>query len=483
MNITDPIRHFARLTPDAPAVLHFGETFTYSQLNRIIDSLATRFLGMGLAPRDAAGVAVSDTFGHLALTLALNRIGTASVMSRTILEGVGKVAIKKYLMDAANAANAPAGSTLVDSTWWRKPSAGAPAEPVPSCVDGTMNCVFVTSSGTTGTPKAIALSHDMIRTRQFAKWMGVRAPDGARQICTLGVENFYGFSCILRVLWTGGLVATAIPWNEIHVAIPLYQINYLVMSPAQLHKMLEVLPAGSGPFPSIEAVEIGGSALPPSLVAQARAKLCANIVVAYGAAEVGNVASAPAGILERHSGAVGFVAPGAEVQAVDPDHRPLPVGAEGIIRVRNAGRIDGYCGDADATAKAFRDGWFYPGDFGSVSRDGLLTVSGRTGEMINAGGVKVSPRYVEDIVLQNKDVSEAAAFAVPHASTGIDEIWVAIVQKSQVDMKALNAFCVQRLGPAAPKSFLLADALPRNANGKVLLDQLVKMAGTANKIA
>ena len=185
--------------------------------------------------------------------------------------------------------------------------------------------------------------------------------------------------------------------------------------------------------------------------------------------------------LERYPGAVGFVSPGVEVQAVDADDRPLPAGAEGVLRIRSPNCVDGYLGDAQASALAFKGGWFYPGDVGSVSSDGLVCISGRTREMINAGGVKVSPRLIEDIVLENPDIADAAAFVVPGAS-GLDEIWLAIVQKKPVDAQALHALCVQRLGQKAPKSILLANELPRSANGKVLLDELVKMAGSATKI-
>jgi acyl-coenzyme A synthetase/AMP-(fatty) acid ligase len=483
MNITDPIRRVAQLSPDAAAVIHFGKVVTYRELNGVVDALAGRMLGMGLRPGDAAAILVSDSYGHLALTLALARIGVAAVISRDVAKGVGGVALKTCFVDAARATEAVGGGALVDDGWWRSPAAADQVAAVPSCPDGKAICVFVSSSGTTGVPKALALSHDMMRTRLFAKWLAIRAPDNARQICTLGLESYYGLYSVLRVLWTGGLVATAIKWGDIHAAIPLYQFNCLVMSPAQLHALLESLPENAGPFPSIDAIEIGGSTLPPRLAGQARARLCANIHVTYGAAEAGIVAGAPVAVLERDPGSVGFIAPGVEVQAVDADHRPLPAGAEGTIRIRSGNCIDSYRGDAEATAKSFKDGWFYPGDVGSVSGNGFLAISGRTGEMINAGGVKVSPQSIEDVVLMNQDVSEAAAFSMTHAATGVQEIWAAIVQKNPVDMDALHSFCVQRLGQRAPRSILLVKALPRNENGKVLRDQLIKLAASASKIA
>jgi acyl-CoA synthetase (AMP-forming)/AMP-acid ligase II len=476
MNITDPIRRIAQLTPEAVAVLHFGNVVTYREFNALIDSLATRISGIGLRPGDAAGLLGANHYGPLALTLALARLGVAAAISRPVVEGVGGVSLKACFVDTAGAGAAVAGSVMVDDSWWRSPSSAEQGAPVPSWPDGKATCLLVSSSGTTGVPKAIALSHDTLRTRLFAKWLAMRAPDSARQICTLGLESYYGFYSTLRVLWTGGLVVTALKWSDFHVAIPSHKLNSLIMSPAQLHALLGALPQGAGPFPTLEVMEVGGSMLPSSLASQARARLCENIHVAYGAAEAGVVASAPLAVLERHPGTVGFIAPGIEVQAVDADHRPLPAGAEGIIRIRSANCIAAYHGDPEASTKSFRDGWFYPGDVGSVSGNGLLAISGRSSEIINSGGVKVSPQLVEDVVLMNPDVSEAAAFAVPDAATGMQEIWVAIVQKNPVDTDALHGLCVQRLGQKAPKSFLLVKELPRNENGKVLRDQLTKMA-------
>src|SRR5262249_17576428 len=158
-------------------------------------------------------------------------------------------------------------------------------------------------------------------------------------------------------------------------------------------------PADAGPFPSVQVIEVGGSALPARLAAQARARLCGNIQNAYGAAEVAYVAGARTEILESRPGAVGFIAPGIEVQAVDAEHRPLAQGSEGMLRIRSATCIDGYLGDPQATARAFHDGWFYPGDHGAVAEDGQLIVTGRAGEVINAGGVKANPREIEEVLL------------------------------------------------------------------------------------
>ena len=481
MNITDPIRRHAQQSPEALAVVRAGDVVTYRELDRVIDALAARLAGLGLGAGDAAGVMVSGRYGRLALTLALARIGAAAATVRKPAKSLGGVALKTCFVDASISSNAVAGCIKVDREWWRIPAATQRVPPVPPHPDGGAICLIVTSSGTTGTAKALALSHDIMCTRLRARSAVLPIPERPRQLCMLGLGTHYGMAGVLQALWSGGLVTMAFN-GSLHGAIQLYQLNYLVMSPAQLHGLLDQLPEGAGPFPSLEVVEIGGSLIPARLARLARKRLCANTWVAYGASETGNVAVASLAALENNPGAAGFVTAGVEVEAVDADARPLPAGVEGTIRIRGENCIGAYLGDAAASAMAFRDGWFYPGDVGSVSGKGLLTIAGRTDELINAGGLKVSPQVIEDVVLMNPDVSEAAAFAAPNAATGMQEIWIAIVQSRPVDTAALCAFCVERLGPAgAPTSVLVVEALPRNRNGKVLRDQLVKAADAKSK--
>ena len=158
-----------------------------------------------------------------------------------------------------------------------------------------------------------------------------------------------------------------------------------------------------------------------------------------------------------------------------PHDRPLPPNTEGILRIRGANVIAGYVGDEAASAAVFRDGWFYCGDIGAVSPDGLLTVSGRDGDFINAGGNKLSPLVVEDVLLSLPQVTEAAAFGVPDRM-GVVQIWAAIVSAAPVEMTVLQALCRDRLAEKAPKFIIQIKGLPRNANGKLVRAELIRFA-------
>jgi acyl-coenzyme A synthetase/AMP-(fatty) acid ligase len=110
-----------------------------------------------------------------------------------------------------------------------------------------------------------------------------------------------------------------------------------------------------------------------------------------------------------------------------------------------------------------------------VSPEGLLTISGRDGDFINAGGNKMNPAVIETVLLSLPQVTEAAAFGVPDRM-GVVQIWAAIVSAAPVDMAALQALCREKLAGKAPKYIVQIKGLPRNANGKIVRTELIRFA-------
>src|SRR5262249_39526431 len=130
-----------------------------------------------------------------------------------------------------------------------------------------------------------------------------------------------------------------------------------------------------------------------------------------------------------------------------------------------------------AAALALRDGFFYPGDIGSLSEHGCLVISGRVAEVLNLGGEKIRPGIVEEVLCRSPSVADAAVFTVPN-SFGIDELWAAIEARGAFNEQALRAFCEQNLAPfQRPARYLLVDPLPRHAKHKIAGDQLRQLAG------
>src|SRR5262249_7763794 len=139
---------------------------------------------------------------------------------------------------------------------------------------------------------------------------------------------------------------------------------------------------------NIEVLVCAGDVLSRSLSDRLRSRICSHLIAAYGSTEASMSACAHAHEIADTPRAVGFVTPGVTIQIVDQSGTILPPGQEGRVRIKSEYAVDGYFGNPEESSKVFRDGWFYPGDIGSLNSDGLLAVAGREQAVLNLGGDK-----------------------------------------------------------------------------------------------
>jgi acyl-CoA synthetase (AMP-forming)/AMP-acid ligase II len=170
--------------------------------------------------------------------------------------------------------------------------------------------------------------------------------------------------------------------------------------------------------------------------------------------------------------AVGFVTPGVTVQIVDASGTILPPGKEGYVRVNSEYAVGSYFGNPEESGKVFREGWFYPGDLGTLSPQGLLTITGREHAVLNLGGDKISPETIELVLAQFEGVAEAAAVSVPN-EYGNNEICALLVCREQPDERMLRSHCEANIPRTfVPSRYFFVDRLPHNEMGKLDRRQL-----------
>ncbi len=258
-----------------------------------------------------------------------------------------------------------------------------------------------------------------------------------------------------------------------------YRVQCLVGSPGGYENLLrwyETYPAYQS---DIEVMFCGGDVLSRSLSERLRARICSHLVTAYGSTEASMSATAHAHEIAHVPRAVGFVTPGVTVQVVDASGTILPPGEEGAVRIRSAYAVDGYFGNPDATAEVFRNGWFYPGDIGTLSADNLLVVSGREQTVLNSAATRSTRRRSRRCSGSSTASSRRAHSAVPN-ELGISEICAVVVSREGIDEQMLRAHCEALLPRTfVPARFLRADRLPRNEMGKIDRRQLAAIAAEA----
>ncbi len=470
MAFVEQLLDTARPRGDHPAIEDGARTVTYAELPAEIEAWSGRRRGAGIGPGDLVAVAMADSAEHLLLLAALGNIG-ATIQSlapdlarRDMEQALGARPVRALIADPETVL--VEGPMRLTPKKLRRASPGAGSAVTVAPDDPFL---LIQSSGTTGQPKTHLRSH-----AQFARWVRryARAQGwvpSTRCFCMTPMSFNVGRSISLGMLLTGATVVVhrPEPLDQTVETVRRAGITYLKVTPSHLRAFLGLDRADFPLFPTVLAMVCGSAPLLRAERDEARRRLTPNVCEQFGTNEGGLMAFAAPRDLTTHPDAVGRVVEGIEAQVVDADGRCLPPGEVGEIRFRGDGIASAYLDDDDASARTFRDGWFYPGDLASLDRDGFLFHKGRVDDVINNEGAKFYPVEVEAVLREHPAVAEAAVVGLAHPLHGEVAAAVLVVREA-VTSEDLQAFYRRRLAPHKhPQVIAFVEALPRNAMGKV----------------
>ena len=223
------------------------------------------------------------------------------------------------------------------------------------------------------------------------------------------------------------------------------------------------------------------SSIPPQVIAELEALFNAPLIESYGMTEASHqMASNPLPPAVRKPGTVGKAA-GPEVAIMDDSGTLLPAGATGEIVIRGPNVTRGYENNPKANAEAFTHGWFRTGDQGTMDAEGYLSITGRLKEIINRGGEKISPREVDEVLMDHPAVAQVVTFAIPHDKLGEDVGAVVVLKEGQAATeRELRDFIGTKLADyKVPRKILFMDEIPKGATGKLQRIGLAAKLGLA----
>ena len=479
MNIIDPILRQCRLNAEQPALCAPGTRFdlaTYAQLEYMINNLTRAMLPLGFQPGQVIGILVQDKIFHIALMLALTRIGVVT-MACSGGSLPAEIDVTAVITDSSEPLTG-AKRIILATLDWVKGSANPVVDPRLYKATGDETCRVFLTSGSTGTPKGIALSHRMLAGRnvQFDYAFGGSWPSHSRIYCDLGLNSEPAFRFLLFMLMRGGMIMFYGTDEMVtEQSLDLFGIQSMVTSPRGLAEHLKFYEHINMRC-SLEHILAMGGSVPPELLERVWRRMCPHVFNDYGATEVGSVASADLREVNDTPGRTGYVVPPASVEIVNERGNPIAANTEGTVRLRTPYMASGYVGQPDTTALFFRDGWFYPGDFGYLTQDNLLVITGRQETRINVGGDKINPEIVESVLTGFPGIRDAAVLPLPNA-LGIQEIHALIQAEGAFDREALRAHCQTNLHRMfVPVRFVAVDRIPRGETGKIERGNLLELA-------
>lgn len=482
MNPVHDIPHFheailfqSRLNPGATAVVVGDARISYAVFCAHIDNATRRLRQQGLAAGTRVLVDVSHAYLHWVVAIAASRLGLVTASTDAASDRVAMLGMLGTSVIVTNREGSlPAGSmVLVAGEDWLQAGADAGPADVPARMPADAHARIIFSSGTTGMPKKIALTHGQCdeRLKLQAFDLGVRS----RFLSAVSLSTIGGFMYPIRTWSMGGTVVFQVAGEKLADTVRGARLTHLFMSPSQLAMLVNDLPAGFLPLPEL-AVIVGGGAIAQELNRRTRLRLSSTLFQIYGSTEAGTVAYSHAALADGDPTTVGYVVPGVEVDVVGPDGQPVAPGAPGELRIRSPWCITGYAdGDASDT---FRDGWFHPGDIAVLDGARRLSIVGRSSELMNLGGQKIAPMRIEEALTPHPGVSDIAAFALPDEQ-GIERPWVAVVATAEFNQVALVTQLRERFPELPPLSVALVPAIARNTMGKVMRKELRERVAAA----
>ena len=487
----------------APALAAPGRgPLDFDGLRALIERTAATLNGFGLGRGDAVAIVLPNGPEMAAAFLAAASAATAAPLNPgyrrdefdfylTDLEAAA-VIVQHGIESPAREAAADRGIPLIELVPDETAPAGAftlesglrgkAERPGPAGADDV--ALVLHTSGTTSRPKLVPLAQRNIcaSAAHIAAALSLSADDRCLNIMPL--FHIHGLIAgVLASVGAGGCTWCSPGFDAMRVfgwlrearpswytAVPTMHQLILARAARNADALAET---------DLRLIRSSSSSLPPTVMAELESTFDAPVIESYGMTEAAHQMASnllPPGA--RKPGSVGPAA-GPEIAIMDEDGALQALGARGEIVIRGPNVTDGYSDNPQANAEAFTRGWFRTGDQGLLDQDLFLTITGRLKEIINRGGEKISPREVDEALLQHPAVAQAVTFAMPHERLG-EEVAAAVVLRdaSEADERILRKFVSERLADfKTPRKIVILEEIPKGATGKVQRINLARTLG------
>jgi len=498
-SLADIARHYARVTPQRPALIDGGIRRSWLELDRISNRIGGALGASGVRPRQHVGFLGKNSARYFELLFGANKAGAALVPLnwRLAPAELGQIIadaqcpmifvdreFEAALKEARKHCDLQFVAVSFDSTssepgefesWL-----GSDERPDPEVkVEPADTAILIYTSGTTGAPKGVQLTHRGFNYMRLCEHLepAYEWRDGDVMLTVMPVFHLVGTGLSVQALYNGATVSVlpALDAGKLLQLLARDRPTICALVPTAIQMVLDHPDAKTADFSSLRLVMYAGSAISSALLQRALLEMKCRLMQFYGATE----SSGAMTLLrpEQHDvhnearlRSCGTPLPLIEIKIVDADGREVPDGGTGEFWVRSPTLFGGYWNQPQATAAVMRDGWYRTGDAGFRDKDGLLYIVDRVKDMIITGGENVYSAEVEQALAKHPAVKQCAVIGLPDVKWG-ERVTAVIIPcaGAKATAEELIAHCRTLIaGYKVPKEVRFVETLPMTATGKIL---------------
>ncbi len=523
LNLASIIEHHARLAPEKEAVVFADRRLSYGALNSLANRVAGALVKMGIEPGDKVALLCPNVpyfpivyYGILKAGATVVPLGVlfkpreikyhledSDAKALFVFEGTDELPMATMAKEAFEqvdtcrqmivmCADPASDSPFSDHRSYAELISGQPDsfETVPTAADDTAAILY--TSGTTGQPKGAELTHLNIFLNAVTTY-SIHLPvldftDGEQKTALITLPLFHttGQTVQMNTNLYGGNRIVLLPRFEPAATLETMEtekVNFWVGVPTMYWALLKHVEATGIDISKItrhlKVCSSGGAPMPVEVMKDFKKVFGVRVMEGYGLSETSPLATFNHFEKPSRPGFVGQNIFGVDVKCVDENDNEVPPGTRGEVVIRGHNVMKGYYKRPEATAEAFRNGWFHSGDIGIMDEEGYLQIVDRTKDMIIRGGYNIYPRELEEVMMTHEAVSLVAVIGVPDERLG-EEVKVFIVRKqgAQLTEDEFISWCREQFAANKyPRYVEFRDELPIGGTGKILKRALKEELG------
>jgi len=513
LNLASIISHHARLAPEKEAIVWENVRLTYGELDKLSNRVANALVAMGIGHGDKVALNCTNLPYFPIVYYGIMKAGAAVVpicvlftppeieyhlrdseakavfvfegtpelpMLKSTKTAFDKVDTCEHLVvmtaDLMGPSPEPEHKTLTQITFHQSEQ----FEIYPTAPDDT--CAILYTSGTTGQPKGAELTHLNLWSNIVTTY-NIHLPmldftDGKQKTCLITLPLFHttGQTVQMNTNLYGGNRVVLLPRFEAKAALDAMvaeKVNFWVGVPTMFWGLLKFVKENDYDISHIadnmRVCTSGGAPMPVDVMLEFQDKFGVRVMEGYGLSETSPLATFNHFEKPSKPGTVGQPIFGVDVRCFDDDDNEVARGTRGEIVIRGTNVMKGYYKRPEATAEAFRSGWFHTGDIGIMDEDGYIAIVDRKKDMILRGGYNVYPRQLEEVIITHPAVSLVAVIGVPDERLGEEvKAFVVLNRGHELTREEFLAWCRSQIAANKyPRHVEFRDELPVGNTGKI----------------